>query len=113
MDSATPRSSAVVPRILPNPADRRLSRRVKLAQPVRVRPADHRYAEEVRVTVNLSRGGLFFTTSLQHYRVGTRVDLDFECNDQEPFVRSVPGEVVRLERRPGGHWGVAVRLLLN
>jgi hypothetical protein len=113
MNSEPTASQVVAPHVEPKPADRRFSRREKLAHPVRVRPTDPRQEEEVRATVNFSRGGLYFTTSLQHYYIGMQVQLAFPYREGEPVFRTTAAEVVRLERRAGAKWGVAVRLLLN
>ena len=43
----------------------RFSRRVHVGS-----EAKYGHVEEVQTTVNISRDGLYFTTSLQHYHVG-------------------------------------------
>lgn len=106
-------SASATPGHAPAASERRRTRRLKLAQAVRVCPADPRYEEEVRATVNFSRDGLYFTTSSQHYYVGMHVDLVFPYREGDPVVRTSVGCVVRLDRRAGDRWGVAIKFLLN
>jgi hypothetical protein len=113
MNPELPVSPVVAPHVEPKHAERRVSRREKLAHPVRVRPADPRLEEEVRASVNFSRAGIYFTTALQHYYIGMHVELAFPYREGEIVYRTTAGEVIRLERRAGAKWGVAVRLLLN
>jgi hypothetical protein len=113
MNHATPASPQGASHAEPKHTERRTTRREKLAHPVRVRPVGRRHGEEVRATVNFSRGGIYFTTCLQHYDLGMHVELAFPYREGEPVFRTTIAEVTRLERRAGGKWGVAVRLLLN
>src|SRR3989442_13690508 len=51
--------------------ERRRQLRLKFSRPGRVgSEAKYGHVEEVRTTLNVSRDGLYFTTSLEHYRVG-------------------------------------------
>lgn len=62
----------------------RRSRRIKISQPVRLRPSDPNYTEEVQTTVNLSRDGLYFTTALKHYYVGMQVRVTVPYRPSDP-----------------------------
>jgi hypothetical protein len=50
--------------------EHRASRRVKISRPILARPSDPKYKEEVQVTLNTSRDGLYFKTRAKHYHVG-------------------------------------------
>jgi len=92
--------------LTPLPGSERRSRlRIKSAEPVRARPKSrYGHVEELQTTVNISRGGLYFTTSLGHYYEGMRLMVT------SPFPPEV-GEVVRVERLADGCVGVAVQFL--
>jgi hypothetical protein len=99
------------PGAAPRIGERRATRRLKLAQPVRIRPADPRYPEEVLATVNFSRRNLYFRTRAQHYYLGMHVEIVFPYRAGDPFVTTIFGEVARLERLQGTTWGVAIKFL--
>jgi hypothetical protein len=84
--------------------------RVKLSQPMRVRPYNSQLPEEICVTQNVSRKGFYFETSLGHYRPGmyVRVTRNFHAGD--PVSREDEGDVVRVEKLKTGKWGVAIRI---
>ena len=84
--------------------------RVKLSQPMRVRPYDSHLPEEICITQNVSRKGFYFETSLGHYRPGmyVRVTRNFHAGD--PVSREDEGDVVRVEKLKTGKWGVAIRI---
>ena len=57
----------------------RVSRRAKIARPVRVRPSDPRdeHFEDLPVSVNASKEGIFFTSRRKSYYKGMRVFVTF------------------------------------
>ncbi len=93
--------------------ERRRRNRVKLSLPARFRPFDPRYGqlEEVQMTVDFTRNGLYFTTWLEHYHPGMRVLVTFPYCSVARVRRDYLGCVVRVERLPDGHLGIAVRFL--
>lgn len=93
--------------------ERRSSLRVRLEQPVYLRPADSRYEEEVLSTVNFSRGGIYFRTERQHYYMGMHVEVAFPYRTGDSLIRTILGKVTRLERLKGNDWGVAIKFLLG
>jgi PilZ domain len=95
------------------PSERRRNRRVKLSQPARLRPTDSVYAEEVQITLTVSRDGLYFTTPLKHYHAQMRVRVTFPYHPSDPVATEYLAEVVRVERLNDGRFGVAVRFLLR
>jgi hypothetical protein len=90
------------------PKDRRISSRSNQSKTVRIRPAESKYAEEIRTTLNVSWNGLYFATSIGHYFPGMVVYItqDFRAND--PTSREEPGSIVRVDKLKEGRWGVAV-----
>jgi len=81
--------------------------------PIRVRSADFAddHVDEVRATVNVSRGGVYFSSQRSSYRRGMRVLLTIPCKDFAGAGPEEPGEVVRVEHLKNGRAGVAVRLV--
>jgi hypothetical protein len=94
--------------------NRRRNSRARISLPVRVRSADFLddQVDEIRATINLSRGGLYFISQRSSYHCGMKVLLTIPFRD---FVADAGpeerGEVVRVEHLKDGRTGVAVRLL--
>jgi hypothetical protein len=91
----------------------RATPRENLSEPVRVRPCDLEYPEEVCVTVNVSRTGLYFVTNTEHYSVGMTVIVTLNFGPDDPMHREQIGDVVRMERIDRDKWGVAIRILMH
>ena len=90
-------------------SERRNRLRIRFSRPVRVgSEAKYGRVEEVRTTVNVSRDGLYFTTSLEHYYVGMWLMVTFPYAPADPIKKEQIGKVVRLERLADGRVGVAV-----
>ena len=93
--------------------DRRRNRRVPVCREVLVRPADFSDGdfEDVRTTENVSRGALYFLTSLDRYYKGMRL---WVASTHGPITGSDDwkdlGQVTRVDCRPDGRHGVAVVL---
>ncbi len=95
-----------------HPVGRR-SRRSKIARPVRVRPSDPKddHFEDLPVSVNSSKEGIYFTSRRKSYYKGMRVFVTFPFSSpHDPMNREYVAEVVRVEELPNGKFGVAVRL---
>jgi len=94
--------------------NRRRNPRARISLPIRVRSADFMddQVDEVRATINMSRGGLYFSSQRSSYHCGMKVLLTIPFGD---FVADAGpeerGEVVRVEHFKDGRTGVAVRLL--
>src|SRR5260221_1986328 len=94
--------------------NRRRNPRARISLPIRVRSADFadNQVDEVLATINMSRGGLCFTSQPSSYHRGMKVLLTIPFRefvaDAGPEER---GEVGRVERFNDGRSGVAVRLL--
>jgi hypothetical protein len=97
-------------------ADKRRSRRAKMARTVRVRPSEPRdeHFEDHPVSVNASKEGIYFTTRRAAYYPGMRVFVTFPYNSaHDPMNCEYVAQVVRVEKLPNGKFGVAVNLLMT
>jgi hypothetical protein len=97
-------------------ADKRVSRRAKIARPVRVRPSDPRddHFEDLPVSVNASKEGIYFTSRRKEYYKGMRVFVTFPFSSaHDPMNCEYVAEVVRVEELPSGKFGVAVHLKMS
>lgn len=96
--------------------DRRDKRRVKLAQPLRVRPSEPHglQFDEVLVTINICRNGIYFATLEKDYKPGMRLFITFPYSGEPGAVNlEYIGRVVRVDNLPRGQNGVAVQLLMT
>lgn len=98
------------------PQERRRSRRIRIGQPLKVRPSDPRdeHFEELNVTKNVSRDGLYFISELGSYYEGMQLFLTVPYHSpSEPMDQEYLGQVTRLERLGERRWGVAIQLLTS
>jgi hypothetical protein len=93
--------------------ERRQTQREDLSEPVRVCPCDPQYPDEVCTTLDVSRTGLYFATTAEHYYPGMNVIVTLNFRWDDPVQREYIGDVVRLERLEDGRWGVAIRILMR
>lgn len=97
-------------------SDNRRSRRAKIARPVRVRPSEPRddHFEDVPVSVNASRDGLYFISRLHSYYPGMRVFVTFPYSSpHDPMNCEYVGQVLRVEELENDKTGVAVHLKMS
>jgi PilZ domain-containing protein len=95
---------------------KRRSRRVKMARPVRVRPSEPRdeHFEDLITSVNTSKEGIYFHTRRKGYYKGLRVFVTFPyTSGHDPMNCDYVAEVVRVEELPNGRFGVAVELKMS
>ena len=81
---------------------------------LRVRPSDpaDEHFEELPVTSNVSRHGLYFHTNRTDYRVGMRLFITYPFTfGNDPLKAEYVAEVVRTEQLDDKRVGVAVRLI--
>jgi hypothetical protein len=97
-----------------NAKEARRRKRVKFSLPVHLRPFDSELIsiEDVGQVVDFTQDGLYFVTCMPHYRVGMRLIVTFPFGKNVACQRRFIGMVVRLEERPFGSSGVAVKFLL-
>ncbi|MBI1750366.1 MAG: PilZ domain-containing protein [Acidobacteria bacterium] len=98
----------------PDPAERRRSRRLKIAQQVRVRPSGfvENEFEEVLTTVNISRDGVYFVTERKDYIAGLRLFVTTPYSTAPGALNmEYLARVVRVDSLSGGRRGIAIHLL--
>ena len=96
--------------------EKRRSLRAKIAKPLRVRPSEPRdeHFEDIPISVNASRQGIYFTTRRETYYQGMRVFVTFPyTSPQDPMNCEYVGEVVRVETLPNSKFGVAIHLIMS
>lgn len=96
--------------------EKRRSRRAKIARTLRVRPSEPRddHFDDLPVSINASREGIFFSTRKETYYPGMRVFVTFPYSTpQDPMNCEYVAQVVRVEKLPSGKLGVAVNLLMT
>ncbi|MGA8223027.1 MAG: hypothetical protein WB780_15370 [Candidatus Acidiferrales bacterium] len=88
--------------------------RLKLRLPVQVRPFDARFIdiEDVGQVMDFTRDGLYFITCMPHYLLGMRLIVTFPFGEKASAHHRFLGSVVRLEDRPDGTRGIAVRFIV-
>src|SRR5271167_1790762 len=97
-------------------SDKRVSRRAKISRPVRVRPSEPRddHFEDLPISVNASKSGIYFTTRLKSYYPGMRVFVTFPfSSSHDPMNCEYVAQVVRVEKLENGKTGVAVSLKMS
>jgi hypothetical protein len=96
------------------PQERRRSRRIKIGQPLKLRPSDPKdpHFEEANVTTNVSRDGIYFVSRLDSYYEGMRLFVAVPHHlPSEPQDREYLGQVVRVDTLLDARFGIAVQLL--
>jgi hypothetical protein len=99
----------------PYPQKRR-SRRVRMSRPVRVRPSEPRdvHFEDLIISVNASKEGIYFHSRRTGYYKGMRVFVTFPYSSgHDPMNCEYVAEVVRVEDLPNKKFGVAVELKMT
>jgi hypothetical protein len=97
-------------------ANQRRNRRAKIARPLRVRPSEPRddHFEDLPISLNASKEGIYFTTRQEAYYPGMRVFITFPFTSQhDPMNCEYVAEVLRVEKLPNGKTGVAVHLIMT
>jgi hypothetical protein len=95
-------------------SERRRSRRVRMGQALRVRPSDPKDTpfEEIGMTKNVSRDGVYFSTQRENYYLGMRLFVTLPYHSPiNPLNHDYLGQVARIDELENGHRGVAVKLL--
>ena len=103
---------------MPEPAEtqypeKRRSRRAKIAKPLRVRPSEPRdeHFEDLPLSVNASKEGIYFQTRRTNYYMGMLLFVTFPFSSaNDPLNCEYVAEVVRVETLANGRFGVAVHL---
>ena len=96
--------------------EKRRSRRAKIVRTLRVRPSEPRddHFEDLPISVNASKEGIYFTTRKESYYRGMRVFVTFPyTSPHDPMNCEYVAQVVRVEKLPNGKFGVALNLLMT
>ncbi|MGB2669025.1 MAG: PilZ domain-containing protein [Candidatus Acidiferrum sp.] len=98
----------------PRLSDRRRTRRVRMKQPLRVRPSNAKDGtfEETGMTTNVSQDGLYFVTKREEYREGMRlfVTMPYHGPDNAQNYEYL-AQIARVDDLGGNGKGIAVRFL--
>jgi hypothetical protein len=95
---------------------KRRSRRAKIVKPLRVRPSEPRdeHFDDMPVSVNASKDGIYFVSRKTNYYKGMRVFVTFPFSSgHDPMNCEYVAEVVRVEVLPNTKFGVALHLLMT
>src|SRR5258708_846830 len=95
------------------PQERRGNQRTDMALPVLARSLDPAYKEEVQITSNTSRNGLYFKTRSKHYSVGMCVSVIMGYAPNHRVNSEAFGQVVRVDRLEDGSFGIAIEILMR
>jgi CheY-like chemotaxis protein len=92
--------------------DRRRRRRAMISAPIRVRAADlTEGSDEVSTTLDVSRNGVLFVSSLTTFASGMEVAVAFPyTNSPQVALAEQPGRIVRVDQMPDGRRSVAIAL---
>jgi CheY-like chemotaxis protein len=92
--------------------DRRRRRRAMISAPIRVRAADLTEGpEEVSTTLDVSRNGVLFASSLTTFVAGMEVAVAFPYTESPQVLPAEqPGRIVRVDQMPDGRCSVAIAL---
>ena len=94
--------------------EKRLNPRAKISRMLRVRPSDGARFEEMPVSTNVSKCGIYFHTHLSYYHKGMRLFVTYPFTfANDPLKSEYLAEVVRVEQLADGRFGVAIRLLMT
>jgi hypothetical protein len=96
--------------------EKRINPRAKISRMLRVRPSDGdaEHFEELPVSTNVSKNGIYFHTNLPNYQVGLRLFVTYPFTFvNDPMKSEYLAEVIRVEQLADGRFGVAIRLLMT
>jgi PilZ domain len=113
--SKTPQEGIPARRV-PSQTERRGSRRCKITQLMRIRPSDPEKEDfdDLRGTISVSRGGVYFQTSETGYELGMRLFVTMPYSqDHGSMSREYLAEVVRVDALVNGMTGVGFKLLME
>jgi PilZ domain len=96
--------------------EKRLNRRAKMARMLRVRPSDPEqdHFDDLPISVNVSKNGIFFHTNRAEYQKGMRLFITYPFSFKDDAMKcEYIGEVVRVENLGNNRFGIAVHLLMT
>ena len=98
------------------PSELRRARRARISKQVRVRPSEPRddHFEDLPVSANASKHGIYFISRRSNYYKGMRIFVTFPySSSHDPMNCEYLAEVVRIENLPKDRFGVAVDLKMT
>jgi len=98
------------------PSELRRARRARISKQVRVRPSEPRddHFEDLPVSANASKHGIYFVSRRSNYYKGMRIFVTFPySSSHDPMNCEYLAEVVRIENLPKDRFGVAVDLKMT
>jgi hypothetical protein len=96
--------------------ERRGSRRCKITQLMRIRPSDPEKEnfDDLRGTLSVSRGGIYFQTTETGYELGMRLFVTMPYSQHiSTMSREYLAEVVRVDALANGMTGVGFKILME
>ncbi len=96
--------------------EQRRNRRAKISKPLRVRPSEPRdeHFEDLPISINASKEGIYFHTRRNGYYKGMRVFVTFPfTSPHDPMNCEYVAEVVRVESLANGRFGIALHLKMT
>jgi hypothetical protein len=97
-------------------AERRGSRRCKITQLMRIRPSDpeREHFDDLRGTLSVSRGGVYYQTSETGYELGMRLFVSMPYSQEASAMsREYLAEVVRVDELANGMTGIGFKILME
>jgi PilZ domain len=97
-------------------SEKRLSARAKFSKMLRVRPSEPKetHFEDLPISVNVSKHGIYFQSNRSGYHKGMRLFVTFPFTfANDPTNCEYLAEVVRVESLTNGRVGVGIRLLMT
>jgi CheY-like chemotaxis protein len=92
-------------------AERRRRKRAKISAQVHVRVSDSgKGAEEICMSIDVSRDGILFTSGRSGYAVGQTAEITFPYSGAATALnKPEPAEIVRVTEQPGNRFAIAVQ----
>jgi hypothetical protein len=97
-------------------SERRGSRRCKITQLMRIRPSDPEkdHFDDLRGTLSVSRGGVYYQTSETGYELGMRLFVTMPYSQEaHSMSREYLAEVVRVDSLANGMTGIGFKILME
>jgi hypothetical protein len=89
----------------------RRARRIRISQPIHVRPINPKYSAETCMSLDLSASGLYLESPLNHYYVGMEVFLTRNVPASGTVNLDEHGYVVRVEKQAKGGCRFAIHVI--
>jgi PilZ domain len=97
-------------------AEKRTNRRAKMSKKLRVRPSDpnDEHFEDLPVSANVSKHGIYFPTQRRDYYKGMRLFVTYPFTSaHDPMKCEYLAEVVRVETLENDRFGIAIHLIMT